>query len=91
MGFGLSGSTTSTLMQGADVTIAYVDENEGPVAVDYFLSAYTQVGNNLSAQSDLPHTTIMPRVGVYSFIVIDVPCTAHTTSVPCVTHLYKTM
>ena len=44
MGFGLSGSTSSTLMFGADPTIAWVDETEGPRAVDYYLSAYTQVG-----------------------------------------------
>ena len=44
MGFGLSGSTSSTLMFGADPTIAWVDETDGPQAVDYYLSAYTQVG-----------------------------------------------
>ena len=44
MGFGLSGSTSRTLMFGADPTIAWVDETDGPQAVDYYLSAYTQVG-----------------------------------------------
>ena len=44
MGFGLSGSTSSTLMVGADPTIVWVDETDGPQAVDYYLSAYTQVG-----------------------------------------------
>ena len=44
MGFGLSGSTSSTLMFEADPTIAWVDETDGPQAVDYYLSAYTQVG-----------------------------------------------
>ena len=43
MGFGLSGSISSTLMFGADPTIAWVDETDGPQAVDYYLSAYTQV------------------------------------------------
>ena len=43
MGFGLSGSVNSTLMIGADPTIAWVDETDGPQAVDYYLSAYTQV------------------------------------------------
>ena len=45
MGFGLSGSTSNTLMFGADPTIAWVDETDGPQAVDYYLSAYTQVRN----------------------------------------------
>ena len=31
-------------MFGADPTIAWVDEMDGPQAVDYYLSAYTQVG-----------------------------------------------
>jgi len=43
MGFGLSGSTERTLMFGADPTITWVDETDGPQAVDYHLSAYTQV------------------------------------------------
>ena len=32
-------------MFGADVSIVWVDENDGPQAVDYYLSAYTQVSN----------------------------------------------
>ena len=43
MGFGLSRSPTATLMFGADPTITWVDEISGPQAVDYHLSAYTQV------------------------------------------------
>jgi hypothetical protein len=43
MGFGLSGSNTTTLMRGADPTITYVDDDNGPVATDYFLSDYVQV------------------------------------------------
>lgn len=43
MGFGLSGATDRTLMRGADVTIAYVDDDTGPIAIDYFLSEYVQV------------------------------------------------
>ena len=46
MGFGLSGITSATLMFGADPTIAWVDETDGPQAVDYYLSAYTQVRSN---------------------------------------------
>ena len=44
MGFGLSGSDSATVMVGADPTIAWVDPLDGPQAVDYYLSAYTQVG-----------------------------------------------
>jgi hypothetical protein len=36
MGFGLSGSNTTTSMDGADVTIAWLGET-GPMAVDYHL------------------------------------------------------
>ena len=43
MGFGLSRNPTATLMFGADPTITWVDEISGPQAVDYHLSAYTQV------------------------------------------------
>ena len=46
MGFGLSGSDSATVMVGADPTIAWVDPLDGPQAVDYYLSAYTQVGIN---------------------------------------------
>ena len=44
LGFGLSGSTTSTLMFGADATIAWVDGNGMAQAQDYYLSGYVQVG-----------------------------------------------
>ena len=43
MGFGLSRNTTATVMLGADATIAWVDTNLGPRAVDYYLSGYVQV------------------------------------------------
>ena len=48
MGFGLSGSTSATLMFGADPTIAWVDDIDGPQAVDYHLSAYSLVRTNTS-------------------------------------------
>ena len=43
LGFGLSGSTSRTLMFGADASIVWVDETDGPQAVDYYLSDYVQV------------------------------------------------
>ena len=43
MGFGLSGSASSTQMFGADPTITWVDETDGPQAIDYYLSAYSPV------------------------------------------------
>ena len=43
LGFGLSGSDTQTIMRGADVSIVWVDEVDGPHAEDYHLSEYTQV------------------------------------------------
>lgn len=43
MGFGLSGSDSSTLMYGADATIAWFDDKDRPQAEDYYLSQYTQV------------------------------------------------
>ena len=43
MGFGVSGSDSSTSMFGADPTITWVDTSSQPNAVDYHLSAYTQV------------------------------------------------
>ena len=45
LGFGLSGNPSRTQMFRADVSIVWVDENDGPQAVDYYLSAYTQVSN----------------------------------------------
>ena len=43
MGFGLSGSSSLTLMFGADPTITWVDTNSQANAVDYHLSDYSQV------------------------------------------------
>ena len=43
LGFGLSGSTSLTLMFRADATIAWVDENGIAQAQDYYLSNYVQV------------------------------------------------
>ena len=43
LGFGLSGSTFRTQMFGADATIVWVDDEDGPQAEDYFLSTYSQV------------------------------------------------
>ena len=56
MGFGLSGSTSATLMFGADPTITWVDETDGPQAVDYYLSGYTQVRSN----NKLAYNIVMP-------------------------------
>ena len=43
MAFGLSGSESMTRMQGADATVAWVDNEMGPMAQDYFLSDYQPV------------------------------------------------
>ena len=43
LGFGLSGSTSGTQMIGSDVSIVWVDDEDGAQAVDYHLSAYTPV------------------------------------------------
>ena len=48
LGFGLSGSPEQTLMFGADASIVWVDDEKGPQAVDYHLSAYTQVSCGIS-------------------------------------------
>ena len=46
MGFGLSGSNGTTAMIGADVTIAWLDNNLGvPNAIDYYLTARVQVSS----------------------------------------------
>jgi len=42
MGFGISGSNTSTNMIGADVVVVYV-KNEVAYAVDYLLTSRQQV------------------------------------------------
>ena len=59
MGFGLSGSTSSTQMFGADPTIAWVDETDGPHAVDYYLSAYSpvRIRNKLKSQYSNFHSS----------------------------------
>ena len=43
MGFGLSGSPTRTSMDGADVTIAWVDNSRGANALDYHLESGNRV------------------------------------------------
>ena len=43
MAFGLSADPTRTLMMGADATVAWVDRQGRPNAVDYHLSGYIQV------------------------------------------------
>ena len=43
MGFGLSGSPTRTSMDGADVTIAWVDNSRGANALDYHLESRNRV------------------------------------------------
>lgn len=60
MGFGLSGSTTVTLMRGADPTITYVDDDTGPVAIDYYLSEYVQV------RIQWKHTSLLSRQRRYA-------------------------
>ena len=37
MAFGLSGRDSFTFMEGADVTVAWVDNSQGPMAQDYHL------------------------------------------------------
>ncbi|XP_071947176.1 protein Skeletor, isoforms B/C-like [Antedon mediterranea] len=51
MAFGLSGSTSSTLMFGADVTVAWFDGNIGR-AQDYKLTAYAQCSGGSGACPD---------------------------------------
>jgi len=46
MGFGVSGSSTATSMDNADVTITWVGNNGQPNAIDYFLRSRTQVCNH---------------------------------------------
>ena len=43
MAFGLSGSESFTLMDGADVTVSWVDNAEGPIAQDYHLRSQERV------------------------------------------------
>ena len=42
MAFGISGSSTSTNMVGADVVVTWIN-NDGPSAVDYYLTDRQQV------------------------------------------------
>ena len=42
MAFGISGSSTSTNMVGADVVVTWINNN-GPSAVDYYLTDRQQV------------------------------------------------
>ena len=42
MAFGISGSNTSTNMVGADVVVTWIN-NDGPRAVDYYLTDRQQV------------------------------------------------
>ncbi len=43
LAFGLSADPTTTVMQGADVTVAWVNRMAQANAVDYHLSGYIQV------------------------------------------------
>jgi len=43
MGIGLSADPNRTRMVGSDAVIAYVDNNQGAFAIDYTLTAQTQV------------------------------------------------
>ncbi|XP_064398268.1 protein Skeletor, isoforms B/C-like isoform X4 [Halichondria panicea] len=52
MGFGVSGSDSSTLMVGGDPTITWVDSSSQPNARDYHLSAYTQCVTDQGACPD---------------------------------------
>ena len=46
--FGVSGSQGGVLMQGGDVTVAWIDSKTRQAnAVDYFLESYSQVGTYL--------------------------------------------
>ncbi len=50
MGFGLSGSETRTLMDGSDVTIAWIDNSLGPMAQDYHLRRNERTQVNIHTQ-----------------------------------------
>lgn len=77
MGFGLSGLTDRTLMLGADATIAYVDDDTGPTAVDYHLSGYVQVARHKILDLNAI-TSIMSGGGA---LVLLSPCPAHAATV----------
>jgi len=42
MSFGISGDDTRTFMVGADVVVAWIDD-DGPEAIDYYLTGRVQV------------------------------------------------
>ena len=46
MAFGISGSTTSTNMVGADVVVTWIND-DGPNAIDYYLTSRQQVSIHL--------------------------------------------
>ncbi|XP_013385793.1 protein Skeletor, isoforms B/C [Lingula anatina] len=52
MSFGPSGSDTSTKMIGADVVITWYDEQSGPMAVDYYITQYSQCSNGVGVCPD---------------------------------------
>ncbi len=67
MGFGLSGSDSSTLMFGADATITWVDSSSQPNAVDYHLSDYTQVHTHTHTHTHAyTHTRIHTHTQAYT-------------------------
>ena len=43
LAFGLSGSSSASVMKGADVVVVYVDKDGNPQAVDYTINDYSQV------------------------------------------------
>ena len=49
MAFGISGSNTSTNMVGADVVVTWIN-NDGPSAVDYYLSGRQQVASHWGSE-----------------------------------------
>ena len=59
MGFGLSGNPNRTQMVGADAVIAYVDNNQGAFAIDYSLTAQTQVHTPYCMVHTHTHTNIL--------------------------------
>jgi hypothetical protein len=52
MAFGLSGSQDKSQMEGADVTIAYMDDTRG-FATDYNITAKTPVNNYSDAADNI--------------------------------------
>lgn len=62
MAFGLSADPDRTLMQGADVTVAWVDRTSVANAEDYHLSGYTQVGKHSLCFLQLLSITLVWKV-----------------------------